>query len=267
MKKIPFAALLALTGVGLVAQTAHAGTTSYASNGDDLFLGFRQDGNSTADILIDLGQASLYRGGFSTVIGSQNGIIGTGLGALLTSSFGSGWFTDPTVHWGLTATSGGLSQTAGGVTEFPNTLYISNPESNSNIPTSQINATQSTATSAILTMEGQWVGLATSTGLLNGRVETPSSTSWAGSASNQFNDATQFGNFEDNPNASSALDLYRLTRSSNTSSSDGLRGTFTINSSGQVTYSAAVPEPTAISLLGGAGLLLLVRRRRNPAVA
>jgi hypothetical protein len=262
MKKLHIVALLALAGVGVFAPGAQAATTTY--NTDDLFLGFRQDGNSTADILIDLGPSFNFRDGLTT--GSLNSIIGTGLGSLLTANFGNTWFTDGTVHWGIVGTSGGSLITTNGVQEFPNTLYISNPETNSGAPTANINATQALATSAITTMKGQWVGLTTSSGLLNGLVQTPGSTTWSGEAAASFNDNTQFSAFEGIV-GSSTLDLYRLTRTSSSSAADGNKGFFTIDSTGQVSYNTAVPEPTAITMLGGAGMLFLARRRRKSVVA
>ncbi len=258
MKKLQFAALLTLTGLGVLAQSAQAAVTTF--NTGDLFLGFRQDNNTTADILIDLGPEANFRDNYP--IGNLNSIIGTGLGSLLTSSFGSGWFTDTTVHWGIMGSSGATGVTVNGILENPNTLYISNPETNLTPPVSASSNTQNGVNNNVVTMKSQWIGKTVPTGLLNGFVETPSASSWAGFASAQFGDNGQFATFEDNPNVSSALDLYRLTRSSSTSSADGLKGTFTINSSGTVFY-GTVPEPTtAVTLLGGAGMLLLSRRRR-----
>ena len=278
MKKLHCFALLALAGVGFTAQTANAVQPTTTWNPGDLLLGFYSTGSgttgSTSNILIDLGPAYQYADRNPTVMGSQTSIIGINLGSLLNSTYetGGSWSTDPLLRWGLVGWSGTANPTLNGIREFANTLYISNPETNPNPPVADPSF-QSAAGNDINTMTTQgsnvFVGQTINNGLLNGSLYGTSGDSWAAHAANSFGDAAQFGQFQTAPTLTSALDLYHLTPpiSGHTSTRDGLDGTFTINSSGQVFYSAPTPEPTSVALLGGAGLLFLARSRRRAAQA
>lgn len=276
--------LLALAGLALAPAATNAAVTAYSA--DDLIMGIHQTGNAQT-LLINLGQAS----GFTS--GSAAGTVISGLSSVLSSTFGSGWATDPTISWGIAGSPGGSA--AGGdplkvlYASSPETTYgtLASPFSDSSY-TRLSSSIQGTGATNIAAMGATFAGLTASAVGSSGNVAAAlqaSSTINGWSAQNAGAGGTSFSYFNTlegsfaNGVDSSALDLYRMqVYNQAPSAALGTPGTyvgsFTLSSSGSINFSTsapgAAPEPTR-AVLFGAGLagLMLRRRRavRSPVVA
>lgn len=250
--------LLAVAGLALASTAANAATTAY-TNGD-IFLGFRQAGN-TSSLIVNLGQASQYRDG--TVSGALS--LGD-LGAALNEWYGSDdWSSDASVTWGIV---GAVSTTVG--VDLANTLYASKPEvvfGTTETPYDRASiATQGNGRSNIVTMANAFAGKTSTTGSSVALIQSNTvagawgATSGASAANGFSYFSGMEGNFADGT-ATAALDLFRMQTGSGAGT---LEGTFTINDAGVVSFNAAaaVPEPGRVAFLAlGLGGFLLRRRR------
>jgi len=275
MKKIHLATFLVLTGAGFYSQSARATTLTYSAG--DLLMGFRDTAATANVFVLDIGQASLYTKDNGSTI-----VIGT-YGTTLNANFTDGFYTGNTA-WGVASIA---------VTGDPtNTLYAGAPEepngdkgdiNNAPVdPTGSGNA-QNTAGSKIAaagafaatSAAGNDGGSAVGTnGAWESTAGSPNSTSnWAYSMTNggapfggYFSNGFEGDINNDGANGGTILDFWKLLPSGGT---ETYEGSFTISSTGLITYQTAgtVPEPsTWTALAGGAGLLGLLRRRRAVAV-
>jgi hypothetical protein len=259
-KHLLIMASLAITGA-ILAPAAQAATTTYAN--DDLFLGFRKEGE-TSVYLVNIGQASLYRdlaptSSFTLSIGN----IGLDLNTIY-----PGWQNDPLVHWGMIGTPGAAA--AGG--DGASVLYAGKPQSPFGTFATPYNRAiqtiQNNVVSQILTMKNQYLGRNSTANSDVALIEqTSEGNDWG-----DFNPGSQsfsyFNGFEGDFSGGvngSALDLFRMAPASGAGTYEG---TFTINSSGAVTFTNVVPEPSSAVLIGlGASLLGFLRRRQQFATA
>lgn len=267
--------LLAIAGLALASTAANAATTAYTA--DDLILGFQQTGATNA-LIVDLGQASGFKGGTAA------GTVIAGLGATLTSAFGSGWASNPSISWGIVGTPGSL--TAGG--DAANTIYASTPETTYGVQASPFSdssytrlssATQGGGRASINSLTNIFGGLTASVVGTSGNVAAalqPSTTTngWVAMNPNGAGGSSfaYFNSLEGSLGsgvASSALDLFRMQPGSGATlnTPGSYIGSFTLNSSGDVSFStttpAAVPEPARAAFLGLGLAGLLLRRRRS----
>lgn len=244
-KKIQ-AALLAIAGLAIIAPGIQASVTTY--NDGDILLGFRQTG-ATQDYVIDIGQFSSLPGSGSTTFSLGN------VAADLTTAFGSTWYTSNTVQFAAFGdSSAGFGK-----------IFIGN----------SLNAAQSSALSGFLGNADQ--GISTAYGVYTNQtasVNAPtgllqSVSSGASYASYQPGGANSGGinfgawnNTESLVNANNYLDVYSLNASGNAPSGAPVSGYFSVNSSGNISYSV-VPEPSTFMALA-LGTLILVTLRRRP---
>jgi hypothetical protein len=243
-------AALALLAIGQVAQAGTPATTVY--NTDDLFIGFTQTGSSS-DYLIDIGQASTYRDATSTIILSRGDI-----GADLTATFGAGWASDSTVSWGIAGTTR-LSVVG---SDPAHTVYASRKGTASTATAWNDAASLSTPDARMASMATAYNGKTSTNnstyGLVQNNIAVVNNNAWAsyqpgganatGAAAN-----TSFAFFSPTILASSAngitdttasLAVFRLLAGSN---NPGVAiGTFTINSSGTITFTPAT-APSAFT--------------------
>jgi hypothetical protein len=271
--------LLAIAGLAFAPAAVNAATTAYSA--DDLILGFQQTGNANS-LLVDLGQASGFKGG--TAVGT----VIAGLGSVLNSTFGAGWASDATISWGIVGTPGSL--TAGG--DSANTLYASTPETTYGTQASPFadssytrlsSATQGGGRAAINTMTNTFAGLTTSVVGTSGNIAAAlqaSSTIGGWVAQNaQGAGGSSFGYFNSLEGSlgsgvgSSALDLFLMQPGSGATlnTPGSYIGSFTLNSNGDVSFAtstpSAAPEPARAAFLGLGLAGLLLRRRRSARAA
>lgn len=256
--------ILAAAGLAFAATAVNAATTAYTTG--DLFLGFRQTGNSNS-LLVNIGQAGGYRDGTTT------GALSLGnLGADLDAWYGgSGWSSDATVFWGVVGTSPSSPYSG----DPGSTLYASKPEASyGTAETGYSRASSFTQGSTRSTIETMALAYAGKTSTANSDVALLQSNSASNSWS-QYNPGgisfSAFSGMEGSLNAgvsTEALDLFRMQSGSGLGTYEG---TFTINSSGVVNFSTttpgAVPEPGRTAFMGlGLGAFLLRRRRPTASV-
>jgi len=266
MKKIQLAAFLVLTGAGFYQPTAHA----FVANPTDLFIGFQSvGGNGAASAyVIDIGPESLYTTGNGSTFNLNTAFYGgpTSLSNNLNTLFASDVSAGDGTYWGDTQdTYWGVG---GATANGSNTVYLGKPESPVGTRTTAITA-QNAGQLAIINGDltnalNAFNSIATVNSGTQAQIQPTSTTNgWvtynANGAGASFVAGNQGQLFV--PTSGTVLDLYQ----NSTGSAGVYEGKFTINSSGLITYSTATiaPEPSALAaLVGGAGLLGLMRRRR-----
>lgn len=279
----------------LTALPAGAANTFYAPG--DLVLFFQQEGGSNT-VYANLGNtANLYRGGQAGTGGSDNSLTQTNflnLNTTLTSAFGAGWASDPSVYaglagvWGTSATNGSLQNG-----DPHRTLYVSAArdsiatigEANSvgwDLSLGGDTAMSSGANGITLqnnAFENNYDALTTVSLNTVSQIDNMNPFSSPGIQGNAFQNtfaggvqqrgsAGDFGNVDGVGTVEFALDLYRILARNNVSGQVGgtnrvgsFEGTVTVNSNGQVSF--LVPEPSSAVLSGLAAGALLLRRRRS----
>lgn len=295
-------ALIAILASALTIGSAEAVNPNFQAG--DLVLFFQQSGGPGIPFILDLGPATTYRDATSNILNIANVVSGansvangsltgsTG-GSPVGGGFGSTWFDDPSVFWGVATVRSSSSGTAAQVNGDPSrTLYVSAPRTSVN---TQSNAwsvgtgSLTTASNNILSMVNRLgsIPAAATDRLIEGTATSQVDDRNPFLAANQ--PGTAFGLFTGGIEASfsagtfgtmggiaaeSGLDLYRILATTapsgtvitdgNTTPGDGsYEGTFVIDNTGSVSFIAPVPEPATISLLATSAILGLARRRRT----
>ncbi|MCX6875801.1 MAG: hypothetical protein NTW21_18630 [Verrucomicrobia bacterium] len=258
-----FSSVLAL---GLAITPAIAQNANYAPG--DLVLFFQQEGGAKT-VYANLGNAATVFRGAAAGPDAANKVNFLNIGTELTSAFGAGWPSDPSIYAGLagvwgTSTSSNVLQDG----DPHRTLYVSSPR-NSVGTVGQANSAAWDFSSAAIAMSAG----ATNISSQNNRLETLYATAVAvsptadsmiddqnpflttgiqGTAFGAFEGGVQqvgtagtFGTFGAAGSVEFALDLYRiLAKHTITSQVAGAlrigsyEGTVTVNSSGQVSFIA-----------------------------
>ncbi len=255
--KLTHLKMTALAGLAAVALTAPS-AMALTYNADDLFLGFRQDGNTNQDFIVNLGQASTFRDAtvpFTLTL--------TNLNSQLTTLFGSTWKTDGTVLWALVGTPG--SQPVG--SDPGDILYSSRPADSANYLTTPVPSTgsnQAGPSNNILSMKNYYLLPTTPDGTVaNSEIGNPAnSNSWSTRASTDFGSGN-IGPIENYTNGL-GLDLFRVPEGSPSTTLATNEGRLTLGSGDNVTFSP-VPEPSTALMLGMAlsGVLGFRRNRKT----
>ena len=256
-------------------------------NANDVLLGFRAasgTGTSTT-IMVNLGAASIFRDATANKVNFVN------IGSILSTAYDSNWH-DRTNLWAgfVSATNGTNVDNSGGVaiasqtTDFNSTIYVSTRRT----ATGTVGNAQSTKPGNSVALDAQYIGLQATT--LGNKFGTESASGVYNGASNvtnlwntfmtgsitadfdsQYNIEAPFtsgnrGTFGAAGTVEQMWDFYRVAQFPGTDADSGkglYQGTFTLNSSGEVSF-IVVPEPSTYALLAlGAGAVLLVARRRN----
>jgi hypothetical protein len=279
------AGLLAAAALASLAADAQAQTVDY--NTGDLVLAFEDPGNAN-DYTVDLGSASFFLSLASTP-GTTNltaddpaygGSLGN-IGADLTNVFGSGWATNSVtlgnnVQWGVFGETG---KTVSGVTGVPvDTVFLTlgetTPGLGSTAPTEYSSSVQSGWNTPFIGFTATVSGSETANSDYASISSATAGDSWSTNdpSYNAFTtglDIEQPGSGTDIGPTNSELDLYELVPTNKGGSGEGeLLGDFTLNSSGDLSFtSAAVPEPSTYASAGlGAALLLLFRRKLQKVI-
>jgi hypothetical protein len=269
MKKLLLTALLTL---GVAATGYSAGTAG------DLILGFRDDGSDggsgTTNTTIDLGSITAFTSGgtfYDPAVTVSTGINLTTDG--LATTYGASYLSDSGLFFGIVGTNGtspstrGLYVTADADGSPLNGTQFSTPTSAWNVASA---TSQSTQAGKFTTLEtnnvGGFNGVSTSL--------TSISTSWSAVEAITANQA--FGKypvsvFENAAPSGSALDLFAMIPQAGSGTPGVFLGTFSIDSSGNLDYTAAgvaIPEPsTYAAILGAVVLAVAIYRRRQHSMA
>lgn len=252
-------ALLAMAGAAFLPQHASAATTTYADG--DLLIGFRSS-TSLQSYIIDIGPVTSYvnSGAFTVTTGIGNTL------ADLNSTFLAGdatWATDGTVTWaviGAVSSSGVGGYNTNTLLESRAATANTPGVSASTAPTRKSSGLQSTPTGYVQAFGNSPVFAGQNATSGNAFIQNNSdSNSWnTQMASNNY-----FGTGASSLQGSTlaGLDLYLLQSGSGSGS---FLGTFDIDlGTGAITYTSAVPEPSAYALmiLGGFVLFWSMKRR------
>ena len=287
MKKINIlsagsAGLLAAAALALLAPSGHAQVNTY--NEGDLLLGFEEPGVAY-DYVVDLGSIANFIT-LSQTPGTTDITTAYSLGGIaadLSATFGSGWATNSAtqgdnVQWGIIGASDkNVSATFGAYTLPADTLFETRaeftPGSGSTAPTESSSSLQKTVDGKILNSLGAAFNNTSTTA--NSSVATVEPTSVSNNWSS-FGPQSTVGSWANNieqPTSgafigatNSQLDLYELLPTNSGGSGQGTElGSFTLDSSGDLSFtSAAVPEPSTYAAIGlGAAFLLFFRRSRK----
>jgi len=256
--------MLVMAGISAAAIPAQAATFAQG----DLLLAFRADTGSNTVLTVDLGQAS-------TFTSTQSNFLN--IGSILDTTYTSAWRTgDATLNW---AVAGDNNVTVGGnpvktayMTVAQNSVTPGTQNSTAwGDPTAIGTTARATLASQIGSAQTTYQGATLSSGVA---LISNTSTTWDENVINGFGaGSTAEGNFASGA-AGTALDLYRILNTTAGASPTGTvgvgayQGTFSINNSGQVSFTAvtAAPEPTK-ALLGALGVAGLLMRRRRQAKA
>ncbi len=287
------AALAALALIGFAAAPAGAQNNPNYAPGD-ILLFFQQFGG-TQTVMVNLGAATTYRDATANLLNIVN-ISGALTGATPGgAAFGSTWYDDPTIFWGLAGVFNNSTSSSTVTNGDPGrTLYVSRDRtavgtegvrsstpwsigtdgamtSTANAMIQQVNRMETIATTNTLVESTALSFIDTQHTFLNVSPFTPL-VSFGGFTSGGVQGDFGAGSFGTlgGVTAEGALDLYRIlavnpagTVETGTVRAGQYQGTFVIEQDGEVSYIAPVPEPSTFALLAGSAIFGLVRRRRS----
>ena len=262
MKLNKIAPLIVLLGSFASAHALTPVQLSYTA--DDLFLGFRASGGTGATqcYLVDIGQASIYRDATGNVSPSLGNIASD-----LTTLFGANWYSRSDVFWSVTGTPGASAVGSDGVKLLYATAVQVGGASTAWLGGST--TAQGTAMGKMISMSQQYVATLAAVpnystsnslvGLIQNNTDPNSYSQYATGPS-----GISFGFF--NPTVegtvSSVLDLYRIPTGIYNQEAPSV-GSFSLNSSGVLTFAKPVPEPSSLGLFGAASALLVAWTRKR----
>ncbi len=257
--------------IGLTSILSHSLQAALSYNLGDIYLGFRQIGNTTADFAVNLGPATQFRDALAPIT-----LTLTNLNSVLSNVnvFGANWATDANIRWGLVGTNQNNQDINGDpVTNDPTRTLYTTKATGGAAPTSGSLSAQAVPANNIVALfnyysnnngpGGNGVGTLTESAVNNGSVGSPGN---ANSVSTRYAASFSFSNIspvEAQFTTSNGLDLYLIAPSTTASK----EGNFVFNpANNQLTFTpTSVPEPSSIVLaglaLGGFGLLLRKRSK------
>ena len=232
-----------------------------APNAGDLFIAFRVDGGVGANTsyIINIGADTGYR---NAAQGSTQVLTLTGVGADLSTTYGESWSTRADLHWAVFGARLSVNSSVYGSNE-------QNPAGSAATPLPGLTqqARNATAGTVIDVVTGYSLGETTPNNPL-GTFQTNSANDSsffkqvATAGTTDFGSLSQWDSIEGDFSggaSGTALDLFRI---SGTGVSN--LGTFTINNTGGISFTA-VPEPAG-AVFAALGALALTTRRKRQAV-
>lgn len=288
MKYITKPLLASCVAIGLTAAPALAVIdTTFSPN--DVILGFRAaSGNGTSTtIMVNVGSATTFRDATTNMLNIAN------IGSALSSAYDSTWY-DRTNLWAgfVSATNGQNVDNSGGVpiasqtTDYNSTIYVSTRRTS----TGTVGLAQSTAPGNTIALDAQVIGgyintlgdtfnTISTNGVYNGASSVTNSWNSYMTGSNTADFASAYnveaaftvgdrGIFGAAGTVEQMWDFYRVAQfpGSDPDAGKGLyQGTFTLNNSGDVSFIAAVPEPSTYALIALTGILYFFVNKRRKA--
>lgn len=247
----------AVLAVVLATASAQAAVVAIPQD-NDIFLGFRASGNlgASTSLIVNLGQYSQFR---DLTPGASLSLSSIGnIGADLVANFGANWDTRSDLYWGVFGVANTVNPTVFASRDSSSPGWdaldqVSRGTTASNIVSvlqgvNGYQGRQSTVNSAVAVLQPN----SGNSSSYNKQVAT--------SGTNDFGSLSQWSGIESDFGggaAGASLDLYRFGSLGVTNA-----GEFSINNTGNITFTASVPEPST-SLLGMAGALLFVTSRRR----
>jgi len=255
-------AVLVVAGATFSASSAKAqGTYSQG----DLLLGFR-DTSDSKDYVIDLGSASAFTGqslGFTETLSLGN------VNADLTNIFGAGWSSDANLYWGVAGSTSSSILYAGESEQTLGTIGTPWSEASTHTQGTPAGLINGIGTNAV---SFSTVSSNATDAFIQNNSDPASWESYMPFGANSNNSDSVFKyyapEFEGNSStgiSNTALDLFQMNPANGTGNLGTYQGTFTIDNGANVTFTV-VPEPsTYAAVVLGAGILVLVSRRRRIA--
>jgi len=275
-------AILAVAGLSLVTMTAQAQLDT-TFNYNDVLFGFRaSSGNGTSTQLVfNLGSAQSFRDATANRVNFAN------IGSSLSSTYDADWFNRTNLFAGfIAATNGTNSDNSGdtgvgsgvGQTDPNSTIYVS--RSRTSVGT--VGSAQGSTPGGTIALDPQAAGLAINslgstfnTNQSGGQASLPTATANGWATNVTASNAADFGTFNIEAAFTSGnftfgsagtvermWDFYRVPNFGETTGVGQFQGTFTINSSGDVSF-IAVPEPSTYALLGLGAIVGFIAYRRR----
>lgn len=246
----------------LAAFSSPAQSAQVLYNAGDLVLAFRASGGQgeAQSLLVNIGAASQFTG----ANGSSFSLSLGDLGGALSSQFGSTWYDRTDLSWsvfGANTTTNPILYTSRAQTPFgvdaASWTFLSDVTDRNTVRgaiqsvTNNFDTLEASAFSTVAALQTNGSGPESYKQQVTG-------------GSTDFSNVSQWTNIEGSFGpGSEGLNLFRITNSASTT---GNLGQFTISTGGTVTFNgvAAVPEPskTVFAMLGVGALFL---RRRRPA--
>lgn len=247
----------AVAAAVLATASAQAAVVAVPQN-NDIFLGFRASGDlgATTSYLVNLGQYSQFRDlspGASISLSSLGDI-----GADLVANFGPNWNNRSDLFWGVFGVSNGANPV----------VYASRESSEADWEALDLTSRGTTASNIVSVLQGTngYQGRDSTANSpyavvqLNSANASSYNKQVATAGTNDFGSLSGWSSIEGDfggGTAGTSLDLYRIAGSGVTNP-----GAFSIDNSGNVNFTAAIPEPS-VSVLGMTGALLFITSRRR----
>lgn len=290
-----------LAGTALLAPTARAQSTITPNPTCDMIMGFQvetlyvngvaqpaQDNGmgDASDLEIDLGPASEF---YDAAPGSSFTLPAL-TEADLAAIYGSGWNDRTDLFWGIIGTTGNLQASGtwsnGGTIFTPDgyapkyTIWATRAETTpgtQSIPwTNSTTYALSGPISHIEALDTNGAPLISATSTANSPDAAVIGTSVAGSWTLEDDYGSSSGlsfnyfsgtidNIADTAGGAAVSDLYQVE--STNSGNAQLLGDFSLNDNGVLTYTAAVPEPSSVALIGLATFAFALLLHRKPRAA
>lgn len=290
MKKHKFLTAIAAASLALSAMVSQAALVNY--NPGDLVVAFTTNAGTGAGqtVLLDLGDVTTLRD-----LNTNNFALAN-IGSILDGTFGIGagsstaWYDRTDLYWGAVALYSSSRQLSVREGDPDLTIYASKSRpsvgSNSTAWSISLSGNRSTTATLMSTMLTTFAGQTADGSNANVAIETSSSTSWdhynppvtsnasftnlssTGVGIEQKFAAGSYGTVGGNA-VEGMLDIYRILDTTTGASPGGSVGvgsrigSLTVDSTGEVGFVAAVPEPSTWALIGLGLFSVLIFRRRS----